>query len=155
MLFHEHTITNISEKYSPLCIDVFPELLRIFLNFYIPWHTMKDSEVPLKNCLLIHICSFSQLRFILNGLVVRVFASNTGGQRIETPWTTPFFMSQLNLGIFRNSEQLTSVHFLLYNYRSSTLRRISRNIGRLLRQCEYIQYIRNKETNTVPELYRI
>ncbi len=32
-------------------------------------------------------------------------------------------------------EQLTSEHFLPYNYRSSTLPRISRNIGRLLRQC--------------------
>jgi hypothetical protein len=32
-------------------------------------------------------------------------------------------------------EQLTSEHFLLYNYRSSSLRGISQNIGRLLRQC--------------------
>jgi hypothetical protein len=32
-------------------------------------------------------------------------------------------------------EQLTSEHFLPYNYRSSTLPGISRNIGRFLRQC--------------------
>ncbi len=51
----------------------------------------------------------------------------------------PFFVSQLNLGYSEiYSEQLTSEHFLLYNYRSSTLRRISRNIGRLLRQCRKV-----------------
>ncbi len=34
-------------------------------------------------------------------------------------------------------EQLTLEHFLLYNYRSSTLGGISRNIGRLLQQCSH------------------
>jgi hypothetical protein len=39
-------------------------------------------------------------------------------------------------------EQLTSEHILPYNYRSSTLPGISRNISRLLRQCRVcIMYI--------------
>jgi hypothetical protein len=49
---------NIHNKYigkifSALCVDVFPELFRIFPNFDISWYMTKDSEVHLKNCLLI------------------------------------------------------------------------------------------------------
>ncbi len=43
--------------FSALCVDVFPELFRIFPNFNISWYMTKDSEVHLKNCLLIHTCS--------------------------------------------------------------------------------------------------
>jgi hypothetical protein len=71
--------------FSALCVDVFPELLRIFPNFYILWYMMKDAEVPLTNCLLIHTCSSSQLLCSLIGLLVRVFASHMGGQWIESP----------------------------------------------------------------------
>jgi hypothetical protein len=76
--------------FSALCVDVFQELLRIFPNFYIPWYMMKDSEVPLKNCLLIQTCSSSHCSCSMIGLVVRVFASYTGGQRSESPWLTFF-----------------------------------------------------------------
>ncbi len=40
-------------------------------------------------------------------------------------------------------EQLTSEHFLPYNYRSSTLSGISRNISRLLRQCGIDPSVKN------------
>ncbi len=107
---------NIHNKYfgkifSAQCVDVFPELFQIFLNFDISWYMTKYSEVHLKNCLLIHYCSISKILYNLVGLVDTSEYSK----------------------IYR--EQLTSEHFLPYNYRSSTLPRISRNIGRLLRQC--------------------
>ncbi len=55
---------NINNKYfgkifSALCVDVFPELFQIFLNFDISWYMTKYSEVHLKNCLLIQYCSIS------------------------------------------------------------------------------------------------
>jgi hypothetical protein len=48
-----------------------------------------------------------------------------------------FFLHRNNTSEYSEiyCEQLTSKHFLPYNYRSSTLPGISRNIGRLLRQC--------------------
>ncbi len=57
---------NIHNKYfgeifSALCVDVFPELFRIFPNFDFLWYMTKDSEVHLKNCLLIEDGSFSLL----------------------------------------------------------------------------------------------
>jgi hypothetical protein len=54
-LFHEHSITNISEKSSPLYIlvDSFPEVLQIFPNSHIPLNMMKGSEIYLEGCLLI------------------------------------------------------------------------------------------------------
>jgi hypothetical protein len=118
---------NIHNKYfgkifSALCVDVFTELFRIFPNFDISWYMTKYSEVHLKNCLLIHYWSISQILYSLDGLVDRVLLSYTGG-----PWITsreePFFQYRDKTSeyfeIYR--EQLTSEHFLPYNYRSSTL----------------------------------
>jgi hypothetical protein len=96
----------------------------------------KDSEVDLKNCFLMHTCSISSLLYSLVDLVGRVFASYSGGPWIKSR-VRPYFL-------YRNKtleyseicrEQLTSEPFLPDNCRSSTLPGISRNIGRLLRQC--------------------
>jgi hypothetical protein len=96
----------------------------------------KDSEVHLKNCLLIENGFISFFFFSLVGLVDRVLASYTGD-----PWIKPrrgaFFRYYNKTSEYSEMyrEQLTSEHFLPYKYRSSTLPGISRNIGRLLRQC--------------------
>ncbi len=96
----------------------------------------KYSEVHLKNCLLIQYCPISNGSYILVGLVDRILVSNTGGQWIESREQS-FFQYRDKTSEYSEiyHEQLTSEHFLPYNYRSSTLPRISRNIGRLLRQC--------------------
>jgi hypothetical protein len=97
---------------------------------------MKDSEVHLKNFWLIKACSISIVIYCLVGLVDKVRASYTGG-----PWSNsreePFFSFAKKTSEYSEiyREQLTSEYFHLYNYRSSTLPGISRNIGRLLRQC--------------------
>ncbi len=122
--------------FSALCVHVFPELFRIFPNFDISWYMTKDSEVHLKNCLLIYTCSTSSILYSMVGLVVREFISGTRVLWIKS-WVRPYFLYRNKTleysEIYR--EQLTSEHFLLYNYRSSTLPGISRNIGRLLGQC--------------------
>jgi hypothetical protein len=134
-------VMNIHNKYfgkifSALYVDFFTELFRIFPNFEILWYTTKYSEVHLKNCLLIQYCSISQILYNFVGLVDRVLASYTGG-----PWINsreePFFQYRDKTSEYSEiyREQLTSEHFLPYNYRSSTLPRISRNIVRLLGQC--------------------
>ncbi len=74
--------------FSALCVDVFPELFRIFLNFDISWYMTKDSVVHLKNCLLIHTCSTSWFLNSLVGQVGRVFATYTWGPRIKSLWPT-------------------------------------------------------------------
>ncbi len=96
----------------------------------------KYSEVHLKNCLLIQYCSISKLFYCLVGLVDRVLMHDMGGPWIKS-LEKPFFQYRDKTSEYSEiySEQLTSEHFLPYNYRSSTLPRISRNIGRLLRQC--------------------
>jgi hypothetical protein len=132
---------NIHNKYlgkifSALCVDVFTELFRIFPNFDISWYMTKYSEVHLKNCLLIKYCSISKVMYSLVGLLDRVLASYTGGPWIKS-WEDPFFQYRDKTSEYSEiyREQSTSEHFLPYNYRSSTLPRISRNIGWLLRQC--------------------
>ncbi len=95
----------------------------------------KDSEVHLKNCLLIHTCSLSTLYWSMVSLFDRVFAFRTEGQWIKYPWTLFFRSNKTSECSEIYCEQLTSEHFPLYNYRSSTLRGISWNIGRLFRQC--------------------
>jgi hypothetical protein len=126
--------------FSALCVDVFPELFQIFPNFDIPWYMTKDSEVHFKNCLLIQTCSTSWFSYSMVGLVDRVFTSYTGGQWIKSLWMRPYFLycnkTSEYSEIYR--QQLTSEHFLLYNYRSSTLWGISWNISRLLRQCSAV-----------------
>jgi hypothetical protein len=74
-------------------------------------------------------------------------------------------ISSLALFLYRNitsefseiyREQLTSESFLLYNYRSSTLPGISRNIGRLLGQCTVLQLFRQAHLNLItPRLWSI
>jgi hypothetical protein len=66
----------------------------------------------------------------------RLLASDMGGPWIKSQ-AQPFFQYRDKTSEYSEiyREQLTSEHFLPYNYRSSTLPRISRNIGRLLRQC--------------------
>ncbi len=65
----------------------------------------------------------------------RVFASYTGGLWIKFR-VGPYFLYRNKTSEYSEyCEELTSEHFLLYNYRSSTLPGISQNIGRLLRQC--------------------
>ncbi len=66
----------------------------------------------------------------------RVLASDTGGPWINSRKQS-FFQYRDKTSEYSEiyREQLTSEHFLPYNYRSSTLPRIFRNIGRLLRQC--------------------
>jgi hypothetical protein len=68
--------------------------------------------------------------------VDRALASCLGGPWIKS-LEEPFFQYRDKTSEYSEiyREQLTSEHFLPYNYRSSTLLRISRNIGRLLRQC--------------------
>ncbi len=127
--------------FSALCVDVFPELFRIFPNFYIPWYMTKDSEVHLKNCLLIHYCSLSIWNWSMISLLYRVFAPRTGGQWIKSRCILFFRSNKTSEYSEKYCEQLTSEHFPLYNYRSSTLRGISRNIGRLLWQCSEVFYI--------------
>ncbi len=86
--------------------------------------------------MLIQYCSISFFLCSLVGLVDRVLASDLGD-----PWINSgeklFFQYRDKTSEYSEiyREQLTSEHFLPYNYRSSTLPRISRNIGRLLRQC--------------------
>jgi hypothetical protein len=95
----------------------------------------KDSEIYLKNCLLIYTCSTSSILYSLVGPVGRVFTSE-----LRHPWiksqVLPYFLYRNITSEYSeiNCEQLTSEPFLPYNYRSSTLPGISRNIGRLLRQ---------------------
>jgi hypothetical protein len=139
--FSAISLTYIHNKYfgkifSALCVDVFPELFRIFPNFDISWYMTKYSEVHLKNYLLIHYCSISKLLYNLVGLVDRVLSSDTGGPWIKSRMY-PFFQYCDKTSEYSEiyHKQLTSEHFLPYNYRSSTLPHISRNIGRLLRQC--------------------
>ncbi len=107
---------------------------------------MKDSEVHLENCLLIHTYSPSPLKYSLVSLLVRIFDSRMGGQWINSPIMTYFIKfnktSEYSV-IYR--ELLTSEHFPLYNYRSSTLPCISLNIGRLLRQCRWQSAIGNQK----------
>jgi hypothetical protein len=71
----------------------------------------------------------------MDGLVNSVLASYPGGSWIKF-WGSLFLSSDKTLEYSEiYHEQLTSEHFLPYNYRSFTLPAISRNIGRLLRQC--------------------
>ncbi len=97
---------------------------------------MKDSEVHLENCLLIHTYSPSPMYYNMVSLLVRIIASRTGGQNINSPLMT-YFINFNKTSEYSEiyHELLTSEHFPLYNYRSSTLPCISWNIGRLLRQC--------------------
>ncbi len=132
---------NLYDKYfgkifSALCVVVFPEIFRIFPKFDISWYMTKDSEVHLKNCLLMETCSTSSHLHILVGPVGMVFANDTGGAWINS-WKWSYFLYRNKTSEYSEiyHEQLTSEPFLPYNYRSSTLPRISRNIGRLLRQC--------------------
>ncbi len=134
---------NIHNKYfgkifSALCADVFPELFRIFPNFDISWYMTKDSEVHPKNCLLSQNSSISLLLYWFLGLADRVFAFYTEGTRIISRGEPFFFAIKTSEYSEIYREQLTSEHFLPYNYRSSTLPGISRNIGWLLRQCSCI-----------------
>ncbi len=58
----------------------------------------------------------------------RVFASYTGGLWIKF-WVGPYFLCRNKTSEYSECrEQLTLEHFLLYNYRSSTLPGISRNM---------------------------
>jgi hypothetical protein len=72
----------------------------------------KDSEVHLKNCLLIHTCSTSSLLYSLVDLVGRVFASYIGG-----PWikfrVRPYFLYRYKTSEYSKMyrEQLTSEPF--------------------------------------------
>jgi hypothetical protein len=99
----------------------------------------KYSEVYLKNCLLIEYYSISKILYSMVSVVDKALASYMGG-----PWINsregPFFQYRDKTSEYSEiyREQLTSEHFLPYNYRSSTLLRISRNIGRLLRQCMHM-----------------
>jgi hypothetical protein len=97
----------------------------------------KDSEVHLENCLLMQTYSPSQKLYSLVSLLVRMVASHMGGQWINPPRVTYYFISRHKTSEYSEiyCELLTSEHFPLYNYRSSTLPRISRNISKLLRQC--------------------
>ncbi len=121
--------------FSALCVDVFPELFRIFPNFDISWYMTKDSEVQLQNCLLIDSCSTFLFAKSLVGLVDGVFASYTGGLWINSHMRLFSYCKKTSEYSEIYREQLTSEHFPPCNYRSSTLPGISRNIGRLLRQC--------------------
>ncbi len=71
-------------------------------------------------------------------LMVRVFTSWKGGQWIKSPVLTNCFLNRIKTSEYSEiyRELLTSERFPLYNYRSSTLRGMSRNICRLLRQCK-------------------
>ncbi len=55
---------------------------------------MKDFEVNLENCLLIHAYSPSQIHYSFVSLLVKVFASCTGGQRINFPEITYYFINR-------------------------------------------------------------
>jgi hypothetical protein len=132
---------NLNDKYfekifSALCVIVFPKIFRIFPNFDISWYMTKNSKVHLKTCLLIETCSTSSNLYNLVGLVGVVLASYTGDPRTKS-WKCSYFLYSNKTPEYSEiyHEQLTSEPFLPYNYRSSTLPRISRNIGRLLRQC--------------------
>ncbi len=75
-------------------------------------------------------------QYCLVGLVGRVFASWSGDPWIIS-WAWPYILYRNITSEYSEiyREQLTSEPFLQYNYRSSTLPGISRNIGRPLRQC--------------------
>ncbi len=73
----------------------------------------------------------------MDSLEVRKFAFNTGGEWVKSPLKLHYFLNCKKTSEYSEiyCELLTSEHLPLYNYRSSTLRGLSRNIGRLLRQC--------------------
>ncbi len=138
MLFHEHYTTNISEKYSPL------HVLMSFQNYFgfFRTSTFRDIWRKIPRFILKFVCWFTLaplpvFLYSLVGLVGRVFAFCTGSQWIRSLWAGWYFLYLNNT--LENSkiycEQLTSEHFLPYNYRSSTLPVIYRNIGWLLQQC--------------------
>jgi hypothetical protein len=88
----------------------------------------KDSEVHLKNCLLIENCSIS---LFMNSLVGLVDA------RILHRWSLDQISGRV-VSLYRDKtleyseiyrKQLTLEHFFPYNYSSSTLPAISRNIS--------------------------
>jgi hypothetical protein len=114
-------------------------IFRIFPNFDISWYMRKDFEIHLKNCVLIDTCSTSWIILSLVSLVDRVLASDIG-RPWATSWLVPYFFFSQKTSEYSEiyCKQLTSEHFLPYNYRSSTLPGISRNIGWLLRQCVVI-----------------
>ncbi len=96
VLFHEHYITNISEKYSPLYVLMsFQKYFGFFrtsnLQYFV--NMTKDSEVNLKNFLLIPTCSTSSWLCSLIGQVGRVFASYLGGPWIKSQLSPFFFIS--------------------------------------------------------------
>jgi hypothetical protein len=57
-LFHEHSITNVSEKASPLyvLVDAFPKVIRIFPNSHIPLYIYDSLLIKFY---LLHIISKS------------------------------------------------------------------------------------------------
>jgi hypothetical protein len=134
-------MTNISEKYSPLYVLLsFQKYFGFFrTSTFRDIHMTKDSEVHLKNCLLIHICSTSSYLSGLIGQEGMTFAHYTGD-----PWNKSrewsYFQYRYKTSEYSEiyPEQLTLKPFLPYNYRSSTLPGISRNIGWLLRQCSAV-----------------
>jgi hypothetical protein len=133
-------ITNISEKYSPLYVLMYLQNCFGFFRtsiFRDIWRNIPRFILKIVYWLSITL-HISQILFSLVSLVDKALASYMGG-----PWINsreePFIQYRDKTSecseIYR--EQLTSEHFLPYNYRSSKLLRISRNIGRLLRQCAY------------------
>ncbi len=95
-----------------------------FMSKIVCWFTFVPFEIILKQ-------GYS---------LVRLFAFNSAQEDSRSNLPTPllFFRSYKTSEYSEiHCEQLTSEHFPLYNYRSSTLRGISRNIGQLLRQCRY------------------
>jgi hypothetical protein len=140
--------------FSPLCVDVFPELFWIFPYLDILWYMTKDSEVNLKNCLLIQTCSTSSLKHNVVDLVGRVLASYSGGPWIKSQERRNFFYRNKTSEYTKiYHEQLTSEHFLPYKHRPSTLPDISRNISRLLRQCS--TGLNNKQKTLQPVCWQM
>jgi hypothetical protein len=109
--------------FSALLVDAFPKVLWIFPNSHIPLHMMKDSAICPEEM------SADSNLLTLNGInmgeyspVVNIFASLSRGHRIGSQ------LVQYNIGRSKTSEysethleQFTLEHFLLYDYRASTV----------------------------------
>jgi hypothetical protein len=120
-------ITKILEKYFPLYV-----LLSIQNYFrFFRTSTFRDIWWKIPGFLWKIICWFTLAplhKYCAAWLVYWVFASHMGGQWIVSLWITPYFLCRNKTSEYSKiySEQLTSEHFLLYNYRSSTLREVYR-----------------------------
>ncbi len=126
-------ITNISKKYSPLYV------LMSFQNYFgfFRTSTFRDIWRKIPRFISKIVCLFTLVPFQLYSEAWLVYWIECSHLAREDSGLNLLFLRSKKTAEYSEiySEELTSEHLPLYNYRSSTLRGISRNIGRLLWQC--------------------